>query len=57
MVPSGDKPQDVFNFLRPLGYAATKIMDDKIYEAEDYTGAGRYTFASARAPGTAGLTL
>lgn len=57
MAAYGDKPEDVFNFLRPLGYAATKIVDDKIYEAEDYTGAARYTFASARAPGTAGLTL
>lgn len=57
MAPYGDKAQDAFNFLRPLGYAATKIVDDTIYESEDYSGPGRYTFAPARPPGTAGLTF
>ncbi|MET0546186.1 MAG: FkbM family methyltransferase [Caulobacterales bacterium] len=56
MATYGDKGQDAFNFLRPLGYATTRIVDDKIFDAEDYAGPGRYTFTPARAPGTAGLT-
>jgi hypothetical protein len=56
MAQFGDKGQDAFNFLRPLGYSATRIVDDKLFEAEDYSGSGRYTFVPAREPGTAGLT-
>lgn len=52
----GDKAQDAFNFLRPLGYSATRIVDDKLFDVDDYSGPGRYTFTPARAPGTAGLT-